>query len=146
MEKGSTNPFQGEQDPEQFLPDEQNKNQSTYATQPRNHCTFVHHGVRTPKDHCGATYTKQVSSFFVVITWKVAKHASYSGIVRPSTNQTQWDDCSLETLKLGCKICLGKEWLGTKKLKKIQTIDTSASASWLNLLSVSITFTWEGKY
>ena len=47
MEKGSTNPFQGEQDPEQFLPDEQNKNQSTYATQPRNHCTFVHHGVTT---------------------------------------------------------------------------------------------------
>jgi len=25
MEKGSTSPFQGEQDPEQFLPDEQNK-------------------------------------------------------------------------------------------------------------------------
>jgi len=46
------------------------------------------------------TYTKQMSRFFVVITWKIAKHGSYSGIVCASTNQTQWDNCSLEKFNI----------------------------------------------
>lgn len=41
------------------------------------------------------TYTKKEASFFVVVTWQIAKHASYSSIVGSGTNQPQGDDSSL---------------------------------------------------
>jgi hypothetical protein len=51
-------------------------------------------------------------------------------------------------IKLECKIYAQNYKLNrqVRTELKIQTIETSASASWLNLLSVSITFICGGEY
>ena len=36
-------------------------------------------------------YTEKKASIFVVVAWKIAKHAGYSGIVGPCPNYTQGD-------------------------------------------------------
>lgn len=82
------NPFLNEQDLEQFAPASVPKKKKLTLNPMQN---------ETTKDRKHKTYyTEEKAGILVVITWKIAKHGSYSGIVGSCPYHTQGNYCSLK--------------------------------------------------